>query len=247
MQSDYSKKSTKSTQHDTFLYNASRTAGREEAGRLLSTAHNGPLATVDSVSDLVNGYDDPRTGWESFQVKKLLASELVSFVTNLADWKSFVTLTFEEEKAPDVAQSLFKWFVRFNNAHAFGNHYTRKVGHSYFSYAVGAEYQKRGVLHFHVLVDKPLDFSFVHSTWGQRCGFVWIDTKFKDREAVVGYVCKYVLKGGEIDVYKAKGDYRPVNVPTWWVETSDAPSRAGQAASSAAGQLALALDGKHKK
>lgn len=251
MQSDYSKTSTKSPQN---VQKVSRSAppGRAEDGAHrdplgLSAAHNRPLVTVDTVGDLVSGYDDPRTGWESFQVKKLLASELVGFVTNLADWKAFITLTFKEEKAPDVAKSLFQWFVRTNNAHAFGEHYTRKVGHSYFSYVVGAEYQQRGVLHFHVLVDKPLDFTFVHSTWGKRCGFVWIDTKFKDKGAVVKYVCKYVVKGGEIDVYKAKRDFKPVNVPTWWIEDTSATSRVAQDPLFGPAQLAQPLTSTTKK
>lgn len=205
------------------------------------------LLKQSAISDIVAGYEDPHVGWESHQVKKLLSEEYVSFLSNLADWSSFVTLTFREEKAPDVAKSLFQWFVRNNNAHAFGNHYTRKVGHSYFSYVVGMEYQQRDVVHFHVLVDKPLDFSFVHQFWGQRCGFVWIDTKLKDKEKVVSYVCKYVIKGGQVDCYKAKKDYKPVEVPFWWLGDNTALSRVAQDPLFGPAQLAQPLTAGKKK
>lgn len=198
-----------------------RPSGREEAGKPAT-------GSSEFLGDVVDKYENPHLGWESLQVKKLLQNELVPFVSGLAHWTTFITLTFKEEKTPDVANSLFKWFIRVNNAHAFGERYTRKVGHSYFSYAVGLENQKRDVPHFHLLVDKPLDFSFIHQSWGQRCGFVWIDTAFTNTEKVVNYVCKYVLKGGQVDLYKAKGDYKPITLPSWWLDTSLPLSRVTQ-------------------
>lgn len=199
------------------------------------------------MGDVVDQYENPHLGWESMQVKKLLQSELVPFVAGLANWTTFITLTFKEEKTPDVANSLFQWFIRVTNAHAFGEHYTRKVGHSYYSYAVGLENQKRDVPHFHLLVDKPLDFSFVHRAWGERCGFVWIDTSFTNTEKVVQYVCKYVLKGGQVDLYKAKGDYQPVTLPPWWLGSNTAPSRVAQDLLFSPAQLAQPLTGRTER
>lgn len=193
------------------------------------------------LGDIIDGYETPNLGWESLQVKKLLASEYITFVTNLANWTTFITLTFKEEKTPDVAKSLFDWFIRVNNAHAFGEHYTKKVGHSYFSYVVGVENQIRDVPHFHLLIDKPVDFSFIHHAWGLRCGFAWIDTKFKDREKVVKYLCKYITKGGQVDCYKAKKDYTPAVIPAWWVGGNVSTSRVDQVPLFSPGQLAQPL------
>lgn len=181
-----------------------------------------------TVIDLVAGYDNPYEGWESLQVRELIRNETEEWIFGLADWKSMLSLTFKDERTPDVANSLFKWFVRENNKHLIGKHYSQKVGHSYFSYVLGMEYQTRDVVHFHALVDKPLDFSFVHRTWGGRCGFVWIDGNIRSRAQAVNYVCKYCVKGGQIEVYKAKGDYIPPKLPYWWNVCENPLSRAVQ-------------------
>lgn len=200
-------------------------------------------AAAPCVSDLVAVSD---RGWDSLEVRKILSSELSGWATGLANWNTFVTLTFRENRFPDVARSLFQWFVKINNVHGFGKHYTRKVGHSYFSYAVGMEYQTRDVVHFHVLVDKPLDFNYVHATWGDRCGFAWIDTDLKDKDKVIRYVCKYIMKGGQVDFYKSKGDYSPTVPPLWWIDHSDALSRVVQGTLFSPGQLAKPLTGGNK-
>jgi hypothetical protein len=127
--------------------------------------------------------------------------------------------------------------VRKNNEHAFGKHYTQKVGHSYFSYVVGLEYQTRDVVHFHALVDQPLDFSYVHDFWGDRCGFAWIDGKIKSNAATVGYVCKYTVKGGELDFFVQKKNRKPAVLPSWWKGDFDNPSSVSQGAFFALGDL----------
>lgn len=158
---------------------------------------------------------DPLDGWDGKTARGYLRKEWVEFVGSLANWTTFVTLTFEEEKYPDVAWSLFRWWVRLNNEYVFGKHYTRTVGHSYFSYVVGIESQKRDVLHFHVLVDKPIKYALTHEAWGDRCGYAWIDGEI-NKEKTVEYLCKYVTKGGEVNAYRAKKDYTPNPVPRWW-------------------------------
>lgn len=178
----------------------------------------------ERVADIVRGYETPHEGWESYQVKKILMTEYEKWILNLASWKSLITLTFEEEKTPDVARSLFNWFVRKLNKHAFGSHYTQKVGHSYFSYVVGLERQTRDVVHFHALVDKPLDFNYLHKLWGSRCGFAWVDGSIHNRVNAIRYVCKYTVKGGELDTYKSNCEKVPSPLPLWW-KTADLPSR----------------------
>lgn len=218
------------------------TSGREEAGIRLQL----PALEQKSACDLVAGYEDPCKGWESFQVKDLLRTATEEWVFGLADWTTFISLTFKEEKTPDVAKSLFKWFIRSMNEHAFGKHYTRKVGHSYFSYVVGMEYQTRDVVHFHALVDQPIDFSYVHKIWGQRCGFAWIDGNLESKAAAVNYVCKYCVKGGQIDAYVAKNRYSPAILPEWWHGTAQISSRIAQGALFALGDLLKVLDDEVK-
>lgn len=157
--------------------------------------------------------------WKSKVAREMLKDTWAEYLANFAEWTSFISLTFKVEKFPDVARSLFYWWIKVNNAHVFGKRYIRKVGHSYFSYVYGIEMQKREVIHFHVLVDKPINYSVTHDAWGDRCGFAWIDGDLKDKSKVVDYVCKYVAKGGEIDLYRAKGNYRPSVLPTWWKES----------------------------
>ena len=180
------------------------------------SADNMGVEIEKNAFDLVNGYENPNIGWNSYQVRDLIRTETEKWVYNLADWKSFLSLTFREEKTPDVANSLFQWFIRETNKHAFGKHYTRRVGHSYFSYVLGLEYQTRDVVHFHALIDKPIDFSFVHKTWGERCGFAWIDGNLKSKVATVNYVCKYCVKGGQIDTFVNKKNQVPDVLPDWW-------------------------------
>jgi len=199
-------------------------------------------ARSDSVTDLIGGYETPWEGWNSKQVKNAISLEYANFVSSLASWTTFITLTFEDEKTPDVANSLFKWWLRENNKFVFGDRYTRICGHSYFSYAVGMEYQTRDVVHFHLLIDKPINYSLTHHLWGERCGFAWIDGNLRNRQSVVDYVCKYVLKGGQVELYKAKHSYSPKVVPTWWKDNPIALSRVAQGGF-CPGQLAQPLTG----
>lgn len=171
-----------------------------------------------SLDEIINKFDDPVQGWNSRAVKEIISEENYKWIREQANWNTFITLTFKEQKEPDVAWSLFRWFVRFNNVHAFGKNYSRKVGHSYFSYVVGLEFQKRDVAHFHLLVDRPLDFAYIHKVWGDRCGFAYIQTSFQDKEKVIKYICKYTVKGGEVEVFKAKRDYLPEVLQPWWIE-----------------------------
>lgn len=191
---------------------ADGTASALQIARAILREQN-PRATLD---DVLGSADSASEGWRRIGAREILTDAWAEWVSSLCDWKSFITLTFERERFPDVAKSLFRWWVKVNNQYVFGKRYTRKVGHSYFSYLCGMEYQKREVVHFHVLVDKPIHYSVTHNAWGDRCGFAWIDGKLKDKQSVIDYVCKYVTKGGEIDIYQAKKDYAPAPMPTWW-------------------------------
>ena len=149
--------------------------------------------------------------------KKLLASENALWIGKLKDWKTFITLTFKDETTQDVAKSKFRYLVQVLNRDAFGSHYTQKVGHSYFSYILAMEYQRRGVPHFHVLADKPINFDLVHRYWNAAAGFAWLEP-VESQEAVVSYCSKYCVKGGELDIFESESGRSPMvgSLPPYW-------------------------------
>ena len=113
--------------------------------------------------ELVDRFDHPSDIWDSKIARKYLTDQNVSWILSLADWKVSLTLTFRDEKPSDVAVAYFKRLVRELNKGVFGKKYTKIVNHSYFSYALGVEYQRRDVIHFHVIIDKPVDFYKIHT------------------------------------------------------------------------------------
>ena len=130
-------------------------------------------------------------------------------------WKLFLTLTFKNPIPPEPAFQLWRRLVRILNHHSFGSHYTRIVHHSYFSYVLGIEWQRREVVHFHALVDKPLNFDLVHRWWNRAAGFAWID-QIEHYDKALYYVTKYVTKGGELKIYSARNERVPKPLPIWW-------------------------------
>jgi len=164
--------------------------------------------------------DHPGDIWDSKIVRKILAEESILWILSLADWKVSLTLTFRDEKPHDVAIAIFQRLVKELNKEVFGKQYKKIVGHSYFSYAIGIEYQIRDVIHFHAIVDRPVNFKRIHTLWNKWAGFAWTDI-IRSKYDCVRYIAKYNLKGGQVEVYKAKKDYLPRVLPRWWDEDGD--------------------------
>lgn len=154
---------------------------------------------------------------ESKTYKYLLADENAQWLGKFKDWKTYITLTFKDETPEDVAKSKFRYLVQVLNRDAFGKHYVRKVGHSYFSYILAMERQTRGVIHFHGLADKSLNFDLLHRYWNAAAGFAWVEP-VKSIEDVVGYCSKYCVKGGELDIFESSTSRTPMlgNMPPYW-------------------------------
>jgi hypothetical protein len=140
----------------------------------------------------------------------------VQKIIDSGPWVSFLTLTFDNraDVIPEQADKRWKYFVQCLNRDILGQHYVNKVGHSYFGYVRGLEYQQRGVVHFHALVDRCLDFEIAHRMWKHMAGYLWI-SKINDSEAAVHYVTKYCTKGGEIDFYKPQKPWEFRPTPPW--------------------------------
>jgi len=170
--------------------------------------------------ELVDRFDHASDIWDSKIARKYLTEQNILWILSLADWKVSLTLTFRDEKPNDVAVAYFKRLVRELNKGVFGKKYTKIVNHSYFSYAYGTEYQRRDVIHFHVIIDKPVDFKKIHTLWNDWAGFAWTDI-INSKYDCVRYIAKYNLKGGQVEVYRAKKDYLPRVLPSWWDEDGD--------------------------
>jgi hypothetical protein len=171
----------------------------------------------EELEEVFKQFDHPADAWDSRIVRRKLAAENAAWIGSLRPWSRFVTLTFRNETPTDVAMSKFRKLVTSLNREVFGKHYARIVGHSYFSYVLGIEQQKRDVIHFHMLADRPLHFERIHKLWNEWAGFAWTEI-VESREKVVEYVCKYVTKGGEVLPYLAKKAFVPPVVRDWWIE-----------------------------
>ena len=72
---------------------------------------------------------------------------MADWIASRIDWKVYGTLTFQDPREPDVADRSWRRLVQVMNCEAFGNHYVRRVGHSYISYVLAMEYPRREVVH----------------------------------------------------------------------------------------------------
>ena len=162
-------------------------------------------------------FDNASDVWESRTTKKLLRKTWSEWLS-MRDWLIFVTLTFRDETYQETALKKFYKLIRVLNEETFGKHYTNYVGHSYFSYVGGIEYQIRDVIHFHVLIDRPVNFLAIHKYWNAWAGFAEVEL-VKQNENAVYYVTKYITKDGEMMApYFAKKIYTPTFIPWWWKE-----------------------------
>lgn len=151
---------------------------------------------------------------ENSSTKNELFQEWSSFLSAQADWKLFLTVTFRDFHSREMVTKKIRSLVQILNRDLFGNHYTRIVGHSYFAYAYALENQKRGALHVHWLVDRPVRFELIHSVmkiWDGHCQGVVVSDMSQ-----VSYVAKYVTKGGDVEVYKPRVYKNPSFVPMWF-------------------------------
>jgi len=159
--------------------------------------------------------DQPAIDIESGSVK-IDISEVAYWIESKADWKTFLTLTFRDiDKTPDQADKNFRWLIRVLNKEVFGKRYTRIVGHSYFSYMVATEYQKRGAIHLHVLIDRPVNYKLIHEFWNRYFGFAQT-TIIRNKYSTCIYAIKYCVKDGDWRLYEASKLYKPTFHFEWW-------------------------------
>lgn len=126
---------------------------------------------------------------------------------------SMVTLTYEDEVHPQQAKQNLMALIHVLNKSMLGENYRDKVKHSYFSYVFVKEYQRRGVLHWHGIVDNWVDYTLIHNWWPAECGWAWISpvthpSNWKSRGdpiKAVRYLAKYLVKStSEVEVWFAE-------------------------------------------
>jgi hypothetical protein len=121
---------------------------------------------------------------------------------NQYPWVWFATLTFHHDVHPEQANRRFHRWIRKINESIHGRRYREKgLG---IIYTKAIEYQKRGVLHFHALLgpnelSQLNHFAYMELWYTEGNGFARIYPYSPDKAE--WYVTKYVVKGGEIDIY----------------------------------------------
>lgn len=118
-------------------------------------------------------------------------------------WDWFVTLTFRESRHPEAADKLFRLFVNEINRSLYGKRWRQNGQGIYWARCI--EWQRRDVIHFHVLMSDTQDLNETlrrlswMDRWKTLAGFSKIE-KPKVQDCVARYCAKYIVKGGEIDV-----------------------------------------------
>ena len=115
-------------------------------------------------------------------------------------WEWFCTLTFEQARVhPERADKCFRVWLALVNQAAFGKRW-RRQGKGVL-WARGIEFQRRGSVHFHVLLARVGNVRRLSmmDVWANLAGWARI-RPVEHQDRVAKYVAKYVAKGGEIDL-----------------------------------------------
>ena len=143
-----------------------------------------------------------------------LVSAWSTYVESLGTWDWFATLTFRSEVHPESADKRYRVWCSKINRELFGNRWWKRGRGVRWIRAL--ELQRRGVIHFHVLLGAPglgdLRRLRWMDVWDDLAGWARIEPP-RSAGAVRRYCAKYVVKGGEIDIGGALP--RAASRPTW--------------------------------
>jgi len=153
-------------------------------------------------------------------IKVDLKDEWINFIKRFEPFYLYVTLTFKDPKHPESADKAFFRWIRYINECLYGRRYREKK--KGVTWIKCMEYQKRDVIHFHCLIGDPhLDKSMIWDfmkAWETDChrskelvnGYARI-YEYNAARGAVNYCSKYVLKGGEIDIYISPDQWHLLN------------------------------------
>jgi hypothetical protein len=125
------------------------------------------------------------------------------------EWEWFATFTFREPVHPEAADKKFRVLISQANRVLYGHRWHKK-GEG-IRWVRALEYQKCDVIHYHALMAGVQDLRRLTwmDKWYDMAGIARIE-KIDAKDAVVRYVSKYVVKGGEIDL---GGPLQPAELP----------------------------------
>ena len=153
-------------------------------------------------------------------IKVDLKDAWINFIKSYEPFTWYVTLTFKEPKHPESADKAYFIWIRHINESLYGRRYREKK--KGVTWIKCMEYQKRDVIHFHCLIGDPhlyklKRFDFMKAweygccpskAWQCDCNpnieFVNGISRiypYDVTRGAVNYCSKFVLKGGEIDLY----------------------------------------------
>lgn len=166
---------------------------------------------------------------------KDLQNEWLNFLARFEPYNWYVTLTFKDPVHPEQADRRFRRWIRKLNEYLYGRRY-RENGQS-VTWVRALEYQRRDVIHFHALLAgenlQRAKRIYWMEQWRLNCyhdcskslcdcqakgeklsrnGFARID-RYDPLLGARGYISKYILKGGEIDIHLAPAHLRLLDDP----------------------------------
>ncbi len=159
-------------------------------------------------------------------VQEQLAEAWVAFLSRW-EWEWFATFTFRDITHPESADKRFRVLISKGNRELYGPRWHKKnIG---IQWVRAMEMQKRGVLHFHALLNNVQNLHRLEymEIWNEMAGYARIMPVISD-VAVRRYVSKYVIKGGEIDLSKNLDKDRQIHLALHPGAESPAPYKTGQ-------------------
>lgn len=133
--------------------------------------------------------------------KQKLRAAYVEWIASLDDWEWYCHYTFREPVHPEQADKRYLRYIRDINRNIYGRRY-REHGLG-VPWVRGLEWQQRDVIHFHGLIGggvSVLRRLTYMDKWNEENGFARI-LPYDKKLGALYYMVKYVLKGGEIDIY----------------------------------------------
>jgi hypothetical protein len=159
--------------------------------------------------------------WQRYYAQLKAPQQAWADLLSRQPWHWFVTLTFRREKEqarggihPEKADKSFRMLISSINADLYGKKWHKHPGGG-IVWARGQEFHKDGHIHFHALaacetvdlneVSRRLDWM---DWWWERNGIARIERP-ESQGDVCGYISKYVVSDGEVDLSNNFGRIQP--------------------------------------
>ena len=162
-------------------------------------------------------------------IKWRIQDEWAEFIARYP-WQWFTTLTFVEDIHPESALKSMKFWLSILSRELYGPRWYKKPPHGVY-WVVAIEYQKRGVLHLHLLMAgvknaRRLTYMDKWQALGNKNGFARI-YPIDSLMAVSKYLSKYVVKDGEIFLSDNLPD-ATAGLAALWLDSTETESKSAR-------------------